>query len=137
LVRSGPSDNELLLLAAAGDRVVVSGDIDFGALVPLLNRRSPSVILFRSRNTLTAADQAAIVLDHLDDPSQISTLVQPSWSAMVGLGCVSFRCSATTGSESAEAMMRRLGLGSVWLANASLLPGLAGTRRTVAGRNRW
>jgi predicted nuclease of predicted toxin-antitoxin system len=56
-----------LLLAATEGRVIVSGDTDFGALLALLNRRSPSVILFRSRTTLTAEDQLAIILDHLDD----------------------------------------------------------------------
>jgi predicted nuclease of predicted toxin-antitoxin system len=60
-------DDELLSLAAAEGRVIVSGDTDFGALLALLSRRSPSVTLFRSRNTLTAEDQAAIILDHLGD----------------------------------------------------------------------
>jgi len=60
-------DDELLALAATEERVIVSGDTDFGALLALLNRQSPSVILFRSRNTLTAEDQATIILDHLDD----------------------------------------------------------------------
>lgn len=60
-------DDELLLFAATEGRVIVSGDTDFGALLALLNHRSPSVILFRSRNTLTAEDQSAIILDNLDD----------------------------------------------------------------------
>ena len=60
-------DDELLSLAATEGRVIVSGDTDFGALLALLSRRSPSVILFRSRNTLTAEDQAVIILDHLGD----------------------------------------------------------------------
>jgi predicted nuclease of predicted toxin-antitoxin system len=56
-----------LLLAATEGRVIVWGETDFGGLFALLKHRSPSVILFRSRNTLTAEDQAAIILDHLDD----------------------------------------------------------------------
>ncbi len=60
-------DDELLLLAANEQRVIVSGDTDFGALLALLRRRSPSVILFRSRRILTAQDQAALILEHLDD----------------------------------------------------------------------
>ena len=60
-------DDALLMLAAQEGRVIVSGDTDFGALLALLRRRSPSVILFRSRHALTAEDQAKIILDHLDD----------------------------------------------------------------------
>lgn len=60
-------DDALLMLAAQEGRVVVSGDTDFGALLALLRRRSPSVMLFRSRHALTAEDQAAIILDHLED----------------------------------------------------------------------
>ena len=60
-------DDALLMLAAEEGRVIVSGDTDFGALLALLRRRSPSVILFRSRHALTAEDQAAIILDHLED----------------------------------------------------------------------
>jgi predicted nuclease of predicted toxin-antitoxin system len=60
-------DDALLMLAAKEGRVIVSGDTDFGALLALLRRRSPSVILFRSRHALTAEDQAAIILHHLDD----------------------------------------------------------------------
>ena len=60
-------DDALLMLAAEAGRVIVSGDTDFGALLALLRRRSPSVILFRSRHALTAEDQAKIILDHLVD----------------------------------------------------------------------
>lgn len=61
------ADDALLMLAAKEGRVIVSGDTDFGALLALLRRRSPSMILFRSRHALTAEDQAKIILDHLDD----------------------------------------------------------------------
>jgi len=60
-------DEELLLLAATENRVIVSGDTDFGTLLALRNLRSPSVILFRSRMTLDAEDHVAIILEHLDD----------------------------------------------------------------------
>lgn len=63
-------DEDLLLLAAEQDRVIVSGDTDFGALLALLNRRSPSVILFRSRKLLTAAEQADLILGYLDELSE-------------------------------------------------------------------
>ena len=60
-------DDALLKLAADQQRVVVTGDTDFGALLALLRSRSPSVILFRSRRTPQASDQAKMILDHLDD----------------------------------------------------------------------
>lgn len=60
-------DEELLLLANTEGRVIVSGDTDFATLLALQNLRSPSLILFRSRNVLTAEDQVEIILDHLDD----------------------------------------------------------------------
>lgn len=60
-------DDALLKLAAEQQRAVVTGDTDFGALLALLRIRSPSVILFRSRRTPQASDQAQLILDHLDD----------------------------------------------------------------------
>jgi predicted nuclease of predicted toxin-antitoxin system len=60
-------DDELLALAAEQQRIVVSGDTDFGALLALAHRRSPSVILFRARHMPSAADQAAVILGYLDD----------------------------------------------------------------------
>lgn len=60
-------DDELLALAASQERIIVSGDTDFGALLALRDRRSPSVVLFRSRLTFTADDQFALIRDHLDD----------------------------------------------------------------------
>lgn len=60
-------DEALLLLAARERRVVVSGDTDFGSLLALLRRRSPSLSLFRARQTVTADEQATLILQHLDD----------------------------------------------------------------------
>ncbi len=45
----------------------MSGDTDFGALLALGRKRSPSVILFRARNKPTAAQQAALIIDYLDE----------------------------------------------------------------------
>ncbi len=59
-------DEHLVALAAEEDRVIVTGDTDFGALLALMARRSPSVILFRSRRTLTGSDQAELILGYLD-----------------------------------------------------------------------
>jgi predicted nuclease of predicted toxin-antitoxin system len=60
-------DDELLLLAREEQRVVISGDTDFGALLALANATSPSVILFRSRDRRSADDQATLLLSHLND----------------------------------------------------------------------
>jgi predicted nuclease of predicted toxin-antitoxin system len=60
-------DDELLLLAREEQRVVISGDTDFGALLALANATSPSVILFRSRHRRSADDQATLLLAHLGD----------------------------------------------------------------------
>ena len=60
-------DDVLLDVARDEQRVVISGDADFGALLALARRRSPSVILFRSRHHRTAEQQIAVILEHLDD----------------------------------------------------------------------
>lgn len=61
------SDDALLELAHREQRIVVTGDTDFGALLALKRQRSPSVILFRGRTTPRAVDQAQLILEHLDD----------------------------------------------------------------------
>ena len=60
-------DRELLLLAAEEDRIVVSGDTDFGALLAKRRATTPSVILFRARHLPRAEHQAAVILQHLDE----------------------------------------------------------------------
>ena len=60
-------DRELLLLADEEDRIVVSGDTDFGALLAMRRATSPSVILFRARHLPRAEHQAAVILQHLDE----------------------------------------------------------------------
>lgn len=60
-------DIDLLLLAEREDRIIVSADTDFGTLLALSGRTSPSIILFRSRNALTADQHAELILGHLDD----------------------------------------------------------------------
>ena len=63
-------DDKLLKFAADQERVVVSGDTDFGALLALTRSRLPSVILFRARNMPQAVDQAAVILGHLDEVAE-------------------------------------------------------------------
>ena len=60
-------DDVLLDLARDEQRIVISGDTDFGALLALAHRTSPSVILFRSRHHRTAEQQVVLVLEHIDD----------------------------------------------------------------------
>ncbi len=45
----------------------MSGDTDFGTILAISGRTSPSVILFRSRKALTADQHAELILSHLDD----------------------------------------------------------------------
>ena len=60
-------DDVLLDMARDEQRIVISGDTDFGALLALARQNSPSVILFRSRHHRTAEQQVAVILEHLDD----------------------------------------------------------------------
>jgi predicted nuclease of predicted toxin-antitoxin system len=60
-------DDALLAVAHEQQRIVVTGDTDFGALLALTRSRSPSVILFRARNLPHAADQSTIILGHLEN----------------------------------------------------------------------
>lgn len=60
-------DDELLERARAEDRIVLSGDTDFGALLALARHASPSVILFRQRVRRRAEFQAEVLLRNLDE----------------------------------------------------------------------
>jgi predicted nuclease of predicted toxin-antitoxin system len=59
-------DDEVLRIAQEQDRIVVSGDADFGALLALAHESKPSVILFRQRSRRHASQQAALLVEHLD-----------------------------------------------------------------------
>ncbi len=60
-------DDVLLDMARDEQRIVISGDTDFGALLALARQKSPSVILFRSRHHRTAEQQAGVILEHIND----------------------------------------------------------------------
>jgi len=54
---SSAEDAEILTVAAKSDRVLVSADTDFAALLALREATKPSVILFRTRSQRSAEDQ--------------------------------------------------------------------------------
>lgn len=58
-------DEELLQLAIREQRIIVSGDTDFGTLLAATNDQAPSVILFRGRHHRTADQQAKLILTYL------------------------------------------------------------------------
>jgi predicted nuclease of predicted toxin-antitoxin system len=63
---SEASDNEIVDYAANDDRVVVSHDTDFGALLAFRGLTRPSFILFRSSDPITPDDQASLLISNLD-----------------------------------------------------------------------
>jgi predicted nuclease of predicted toxin-antitoxin system len=65
------SDLTILEQAAADNRVIVSADADFGALLALERRTKPSLVLLRSADHLTAAaEQGSLLLGNLPGVSE-------------------------------------------------------------------
>lgn len=60
------TDNEIVDYAASNDRIVVSHDTDFGALLAFRGLTKPSFILFRSSEPITPDEQAALITSNLD-----------------------------------------------------------------------
>lgn len=59
-------DSTIMALAMADNRVIVSADTDFGALLAQARTTEPSVILVREILELRPPDLVNIILNHLD-----------------------------------------------------------------------
>ncbi len=61
------TDHAILEAAGADDRVIVSSDTDFGALLARHDRHKPSFILLRHDNQLTPYQQAGVLIANLEE----------------------------------------------------------------------
>ena len=59
------SDLTILERAATDDRIIVSADADFGALLALGRQTKPSLILLRSADHLSPAEHGSLLLANL------------------------------------------------------------------------
>jgi predicted nuclease of predicted toxin-antitoxin system len=59
------SDPDIMQAAAAEDRVLVTADSDFAAMLALGELRAPSVVLLRSADHIRPLEQASLLLANL------------------------------------------------------------------------
>jgi predicted nuclease of predicted toxin-antitoxin system len=71
------ADDVILARALAENRIVVSADTDFGAILANLQASYPSFVLFRDPNLLVASDYAAMLVPALTvlEPELVSGCV--------------------------------------------------------------
>lgn len=79
---SEASDNEIVDYAANDDRIVVSYDTDFGALLAFRELTRPSFILFRSSDPITPEEQASLSSSPISTPLLMSSRGAQSWSSL-------------------------------------------------------
>ena len=60
------SDDDVLEHASSEERILVSHDTDFGALLAYRGLTAPSFILFRSSDPITPDEQAALIVANLE-----------------------------------------------------------------------
>jgi predicted nuclease of predicted toxin-antitoxin system len=59
------TDEQILAWAADNDRVIISSDTDFSAILAHQRRSTPSFVLLRHLNDLTPDEQTTLLLDNL------------------------------------------------------------------------
>jgi predicted nuclease of predicted toxin-antitoxin system len=81
-------DDRILGRAAQDDRVILTADADFGALLAIGGLAKPSVVLLRSADHLGPQGQAALVLANL---SQLASDLEAGAVASISRGSVRVR----------------------------------------------
>jgi predicted nuclease of predicted toxin-antitoxin system len=66
LEAAGASDSAIMVLAVGDDRIIISADTDFGALLAHSRAAKPSVILVRALVDRRPPELAAIIVANLD-----------------------------------------------------------------------
>lgn len=67
---AGAADPDVLAWAVGHDRIIVTADTDFGALLAIRGDDAPSVVLLRSSDHLSPSEQARLLimaLDHVEN----------------------------------------------------------------------